>query len=152
MARVPPPRHDIDRGLRVPDLREGSFFPLTTCCRSSLRANCPSQRLPTPRFRRCGLSVTSPIRLPPCADGSLQSSSPFSRAAHAAERKQRGAHVVICDTVVLVRVSTDSGGGTHLILTCPSEGAGLWCYTRRESICHCHLQVSRTARYRAQRT
>src|SRR5215813_5597808 len=101
MARVPPPRHDIDRGLRVPDLREGSLFPLTTCCRSSLRANCPSQRLPTPRFRRCGLSVTSPIRLSPCADGSLRSSSPFSRAAHAAERKQRGAHVVICDTVVL---------------------------------------------------
>src|SRR5215470_1372452 len=103
MARVPPPRHDIDRGLRVPDLREGSFFPLTTYCQSSLRANCPSQRLPTPRLRRCGLSVTSPIRLPPCADGSLRSSSPFSRAAHAAERKQRGAHVVICDTVVLAR-------------------------------------------------
>src|SRR5215813_6168189 len=119
MARVPPPRHDIDRGLRVPDLREGSLFPLTTCCRSSLRANCPSQRLPTPRFRRCGLSVTSPIRLPPCADGSLQSSSPFSRAAHAAERKQRGAHVVICDTVVLGQRRETLGVQAHRQRSCP---------------------------------
>src|SRR5690242_2014500 len=101
MARVPSPRHDIDRGLWIPDLREGSFFPLRTCCQNSLPAICPSQRSPTPRLRHCGLSVTSPIRFLPCADGSSPGSSPSYRAAHVAERKQRDVHAAIYDTVVL---------------------------------------------------
>src|SRR5262245_43101306 len=104
MARVPPPRHDIGGGLWVPGLREGSFSPLTTCCQSSLRGICPSQGLPTPRLRRCGLSVTSPIRSPPCGDGSSLTSSRSYRAARAAERKLRHVHVVIYDAVVLVGV------------------------------------------------
>src|SRR5262245_41011909 len=101
MARVPPPRHDIGGGLWIPGLREGSFSPLTTCCQSSLRGICPSQGLPTPRLRRCGLSVTSPIRFPPRRDGSSLTSSRSNRAARAAERKQRDVHVVIYDAVVL---------------------------------------------------
>src|SRR5262245_33768147 len=101
MARVPPPRHDIGGGLWLPGLREGGFSPLTTCCQSSLRGICPSQGLPTPRLRRCGLSVTSPIRFPPCGDGSSLTSSRSYRAARAAERKQRDVHVVIYDAVVL---------------------------------------------------
>src|SRR5262245_28662957 len=101
MARVPPPRHDIGGGLWIPGLREGSFSPLTTCCQSSLRGICPSQGLPTPRLRRCGLSVTSPIRFPPCGDGSSLTSSRSYRAARAAERKLRHVHVVIYDAVVL---------------------------------------------------
>jgi SRSO17 transposase len=79
----------------------GAFPPLTTCCQSSLREICPSQGLPTPRLRRCGLSVTSPIRFPPCGDGSSLTSSRSYRAARAAERKQRDVHVVIYDAVVL---------------------------------------------------
>src|SRR5262249_53367544 len=101
LAWVPPPRHDVNRGLWIPNLREGSFSPLKTCCQNSLPGICPSQRLPTQRLRRCGLSATFRIPLPPCADGSSPSSSPFSRAARAAERKQRNVHVVIYDTVVL---------------------------------------------------
>src|SRR5262245_52688083 len=101
MARVPPPCHDIGGGLWVPGLREGSFSPLTTCCQSSLRGICPSQGLPTPRLRRCGLSGTSPIRFPPCGDGSSLTSSRSYRAARVAERKQRYVHVVIYDAVVL---------------------------------------------------
>src|SRR5262245_5652176 len=101
MARVSSPRHDVDRGLWFPDLREGSFFPLRTYCQSSLPANCPSQELPTPRLRRCDLSVTSPIRFLPCADGSSRDSSPSCRAARVAERKQRDVHAAIYDTVVL---------------------------------------------------
>src|SRR5215467_13212144 len=111
MARVPPPRHDIHRGLWIPDLREGSFSPLRTCCQSSLPGICPSRRLPTQRLCRCGLSVTFPIRLPPCADGSSPSWSRFSHAARAVERKQRDVHaaisrdvyIAIYDTVVLER-------------------------------------------------
>src|SRR5215475_4590125 len=101
LAWVPPPRHDVNRGLWVPNLREGSFSPLKTCCQNSLRGICPSRRLQTQRLRHCGLSATSRIPLPPCADGLSPSSSPFSRAARAAERKRRGVHVVIYDTVVL---------------------------------------------------
>jgi hypothetical protein len=39
-------------GLWIPDFREGNFFPLRTCCQSSLPATCPSQGLPTPRLCR----------------------------------------------------------------------------------------------------
>src|SRR5262245_46748799 len=114
MARVPPPRHDIGGGLWIPGLREGSFSPLTTCCQSSLRGICPSQGLPTPRLRRCGLSVTSPIRFPPCGDGSSLTSSRSYRAARAAERKQRDVHVVICDAVVLVALLNNGEWGQSL--------------------------------------
>src|SRR5262245_52078042 len=100
MARVPPPHHDVDRGLWIPDLRKGSFSPLRSC-QSSLPANCPSQRLPTPRLCRCDLSVTFPIRFPPCAGGSSQSSWQSSHVAHVVERKQRDVHVAIYDTVLL---------------------------------------------------
>src|SRR5215470_19017464 len=100
MARVPPPCHDVDRRLWIPGLRKGSFSPLRSC-QSSLPANCPSQRLPTQRLRRCDLSGTFPIRFTPCADGSSQSSLQSSHVAHVVERKQRDAHVAICDTVLL---------------------------------------------------
>jgi len=107
MARVPPPRHDVDRGLWIPDLRKGSFSPLRSC-QSSLPASCPSQRLPTPRLRRCDLSVTFPIRFPPCAGGSSQSSSQSSHVAHVVERKQRDVHVAIYDTVLLEAMPSTS--------------------------------------------
>src|SRR5262249_27443466 len=91
--------HDGNRGLWIPNLREGSSSLLKTLPKFS--GICPSRRLQTQRLRHCGLSATSRIPLPPCADGLSPSSSPFSRAARAAERKQRVVHVVIYDTVVL---------------------------------------------------
>src|SRR6516225_3129131 len=119
MARVPPPRHAVDRGLWIPDLRKGNFSPLRSC-QSSLPASCPSQRLPTPRLRRCDLSVTFPIRFLPCAGGSSQSSSQSSHVAHVVERKQRDVHVAIYDTVLLATCFRRSpsrpagtGGGLH---------------------------------------
>jgi hypothetical protein len=101
MAWFPPSRDDVDRGLRIPDLREGSLSPLSYCQRS-LPGTCLTQRLPTQRLRRCGLSATSRIQLPPCADGLSSRSSPISHAARAARRNQRDGHVVIYDAVVLV--------------------------------------------------
>src|SRR5215470_13413537 len=112
MARVPPPRHDVDRGLWIPNLREGSFSPLRTCCQSFLPRICPSQRLPTQRIRRCGLSGTSRIPSLPCGDGLSPSSSTSCRAAHAVERNQRDVLVVIYDTVVL---GAPTAAGTALV-------------------------------------
>jgi hypothetical protein len=87
---------NVDRGLWIPDLREGSFSPLSINCQSSLPGTCLTQRLSTQRLRRCGLSATSRILLPPCADGLSSSSSPTSHVARAAQQKQRNVHVVIC--------------------------------------------------------
>jgi hypothetical protein len=72
--------------------------------------------LPTQRLRRCGLSATSRIPLPPCADGSSPSSLPFSRAARAVEQKQSNDHVVIYDTVVLAKCSRRRGVRTEWVL------------------------------------
>src|SRR5262245_45880757 len=144
MARVPPPRHDIGGGLWIPGLREGSFSPLTTCCQSSLRGICPSQGLPTPRLRRCGLSVTSPIRFPPCGDGSSLTSSRSYRAARAAERKQRDVHVVICDAVVLahrgqsnrIRASGDRRGRRRGRISAPWSTAPRRCSSSPPRRCY----------------
>src|SRR5438132_7596727 len=68
MARLPPPRHDVHRDLRLPGLRAGDDSPLRTSSRQAVRRTCRSRRLPTPRRRRCGPSATFQIRSPPCAD------------------------------------------------------------------------------------
>src|SRR5262245_34238898 len=101
MAWLPSPRDDVHRGLWILDLREGSFFPLSSNCQSSLPGICLTQRLSTQRLRRCGLSVTSPIQSQLCADCSSSSLSITSHAVPAAPRKNRNVHVVICDAVVL---------------------------------------------------
>jgi Transposase DDE domain len=82
-------------------ISERGVSPLSSYCQSSLPAICPSQELPTPRLHRSGLSVTSRIPSPPCADGSSQSSSPSSHAARAVEQRQRDAHASIYDAVLL---------------------------------------------------
>src|ERR1700751_1473054 len=68
LAWLPSSRHALHRSLRIPDLREGDDSPLGSPPRLSLPATCRSQLLPTPRGRRCGLSVTAQTPSPPCAD------------------------------------------------------------------------------------
>ena len=107
MARVPPSRHDVDRGLWIPNLREGSFSPLRTCCQSFLPRICPSQRLPTQRIRRCGLSDMSPIQSQPCA-GVWRPHSPnvYRDVPVAADRKSS---VAPRDAVMQARVRAGRG-------------------------------------------
>src|SRR5580693_28344 len=105
LARLPPSRHAVHRGLRIPDLRTGDDSPLSTSFRRAVPATCLFQRLPTPRRRHCGLNATSPIPSQQCAD---VSSTPLSSAccdAHAATQQPPLApsvpNAAICDTVVL---------------------------------------------------
>ena len=68
MARLPPPRHAVHHGLRVPGLREGDDSPLWISCHHVLQGTCHSQRLSTQRLRRCEPNDTSRTRSRPCAD------------------------------------------------------------------------------------
>ena len=68
LAWLPSSRHAVHRRLRLPDLRAADDSPLGNSSRRAVRATCPSPRLPTPRIRPCGLSVTSQTRSPRCAD------------------------------------------------------------------------------------
>src|ERR1700693_2256905 len=84
MARLPPSRHAVHRGLRIPDLREGDDSPLRTSFRRAAPATCRTPRLPTPRSPPCGLNGTFQTQSRPCADGSSPLSSDPCHAAHAA--------------------------------------------------------------------
>src|ERR1700726_1529573 len=101
-AWLPPSRHAVHRGLRIPDLRKGDDSPLRTSSRRAVRATCRSPTLSTPRRRRCDPNATSPIRSRPCgaASPTLSSSACHdARAAtHPSARLRSGA---ICDTVVI---------------------------------------------------
>src|SRR6516162_1899457 len=63
LAWLPPPRHAVHSGLRIPGLREGDDSPLGIWFHQAVQETCGSQRLPTPRLRRCDPSVTSRTRL-----------------------------------------------------------------------------------------
>jgi hypothetical protein len=52
MARLPPPRHAVHRGLRIPGLREGDDSPLGTSFHRAVQGTCRSRRLPTQRRLR----------------------------------------------------------------------------------------------------
>src|SRR5262245_55749668 len=107
MARLPPSRHPLHRGLRVPDLRATSDSPLRGSCHHALLAICLTRRLPAQRIRHCGLNATFRTRLQPC-DGDWWPLSPRrSRVAHAA---RLGTDSKICDTVRL-RVCPKTSGG-----------------------------------------
>ena len=67
MARLPPPRHAVHRGLRIPDLREGDDSPLSTSSRRVVPAICATQRLPTQGLRPCVPNGTSQTRSQPYA-------------------------------------------------------------------------------------
>lgn len=102
MARLPPSRHPLHCGLRVPDLRAGDDSPLRGSGHHVVPAICPTRRLPAQRIRRCGLNATSRTRLQRC-DGDWRPLSPQRhRVAHAARpQSQLGTDIEVCDTVRL---------------------------------------------------
>src|SRR5215469_9076708 len=98
MARLPPSRHPLHCGLRIPDLRARDDSPLRGSCHHALPAICLTRRLPAQRIRRCGLNATFRTRLQQC-DGDWSPLSPRCyRVAHAA---RLGTDTEICDTVRL---------------------------------------------------
>ena len=102
MARLPPPRHDVHRRLWVSDCRAGDDSPLSKPFRQDVPETCRSQRLSTPRRRRCGPNAMSRTRSPPCAAASSPPSSKRCRDAHAAQHRSSDDHDrKICDAVRL---------------------------------------------------
>src|SRR5262249_37196650 len=98
MAPLPPSRHPLHCGLRIPDLRARDDSPLRGSCHHALPAICLTRRLPAQRIRRCGLNATFRTRLQQC-DGDWSPLSPRCyRVAHAA---RLGTDTEICDTVRL---------------------------------------------------
>src|SRR5262249_16634561 len=103
MARLPPSRHPLHCGLRIPDLRARDDSPLRGSCHHALPAICLTRRLPAKRIRGCGLNATFRTRLQQC-DGDWSPLSPRCyRVAHAA---RLGTDTEICDTVRLGDKST----------------------------------------------
>src|SRR5882757_4596664 len=100
MARLPPSRHPLHCGLRIPDLRARDDSPLNRSCHQGVPAICLMRRLPAQSIRRCGLNATFRTRLQQC-DGDWWPLSPRCyRVAHAA---RLGTDTEICDTVRLAR-------------------------------------------------
>src|SRR5712671_1308944 len=100
MARLPPSRHPLHCGLRIPDLRARDDSPLNRSCHQGVPAICLMRRLPAQSIRRCGLNATFRTRLQQC-DGDWWPLSPRCyRVAHAA---RLGTDTEICDTVRLTR-------------------------------------------------
>src|SRR5215475_12020583 len=54
LAWLPPPRHAVHRGLRIPGLREGDDSPLGIWFLQAVQETYSSQRLPTQGVCRCG--------------------------------------------------------------------------------------------------
>ena len=105
MARLPPSRHPLHCGLRIPDLRARDDSPLNGSCHEGVPAICRTRRLPAQRIRRCGLNATFRTRLQQC-DGDWSPLSPRCyRVAHAA---RLGTDTEICDTVRLGAISAFS--------------------------------------------
>src|SRR5215472_4186414 len=97
MARLPPSRHPLHCGLRIPDLRARDDSPLNRTCHQRVPAICLTRSLPAQRIRRCGPNATFRTRLQQC-DGDWWPLSPRCyRVAHAA----RLGTDEICDTVRL---------------------------------------------------
>src|SRR6516164_2022566 len=103
MAWLPPSRHPLHCGIRLPDFRTRNDSPLRRSCHHALPAICLTRRLPAQRIRRCGLNATFRTRLQRC-DGDWWPLSPRrSRVAHAA---LLATDTEICDTVRLaIRVA-----------------------------------------------
>jgi hypothetical protein len=53
MARLPPPRDAVHRGLWIPDLREGDDSPLSTSLRLAVPGISATQQLPTQKLHPC---------------------------------------------------------------------------------------------------
>src|SRR6516225_3350029 len=110
MARLPPSRHPLHCGLRIPDLRARDDSPLNGSCHQGVPAICRTRRLPAQRIRRCGLNATFRTRLQQC-DGDWSPLSPRCyRVAHAA---RLGTDTEICDTVRLEGIAAPRGGAAR---------------------------------------
>src|SRR5215471_1404285 len=101
MARLPPPRYAVHRGLRVPDRRAGGDSPLRTASLPEVREACPSRRLSTPRSRPCGLNATFPIQSRPCTAISSSRSHEACRAVQPAHAPSRARPQMASDAVRL---------------------------------------------------
>ena len=138
MAWLPPSRHAVHRGLRIPDLREGDDFPLKTSFHRALPATCRSRRLSTQRIRHCGLSVTFQIRSQPCAGGwPMRSSGPCNDVRVAGAGRKTSIVVYAYDAV---RLGRRVNRRRHRCATTLPQGA------RRS-----HIRVMMLDRYRVQR-
>src|SRR5262245_56339514 len=98
MARLPPSRHPLHCGLRIPDLRARDDSPLRRSCHHALPAICLTRRLPAQRIRRCGLNATFRTRLQRCDGDWWPLWQRRSRVAHAV---LLATDTEICDTVRL---------------------------------------------------
>src|SRR6266566_921391 len=98
MVRLPPSRHTLHCGLRIPDLRARDDSPLRRSCHHVGPASCRTRRLRAQRIRRCGLNATFRTRLQRCDGDWWPLSLRHSRVAHAAPL---GTNTEICDTVRL---------------------------------------------------
>lgn len=74
LARIPPPRQSLHRGLRVSPLRTGDDFPLSTCPFPKQRKTSRSPRFPIRDGHPSGPNVTPQIRSRRCV-GNLLSPS-----------------------------------------------------------------------------
>src|SRR6266702_5915662 len=99
MVRLPPSRHTLHCGLRIPDLRARDDSPLRRSCHHVGHASCRTRRLRAQTIRRCGLNATFRTRLQRCDGDWWPLSLRHSRVAHAAPL---GTNTEICDTVRLV--------------------------------------------------
>src|SRR5437899_1257735 len=84
MVRLPPSRHTLHCGLRIPDLRARDDSPLRRSCHHVGPASCRTRRLRAQRIRRCGLNATFRTRLQRCDGDWWPLSLRHSRVAHAA--------------------------------------------------------------------
>src|SRR5438132_3854064 len=109
MARLPPSRHSLHCGLRIPDLRARDDSPLNRSCYQGVPAICLTRRLPAQRIRRCGPNATFRTRLQQCEGDWWPLSPRCYRVAHAA---RLGTDTEICDTV---RLSDDNVAPSYLI-------------------------------------
>src|SRR5499433_3493032 len=126
MARLPPSRHPLHCGLRIPDLRARDDSPLNRSCHQGVPEICLMRRLPAQRIRHCGLNATFRTRLQQC-DGDWWPLSPRCyRVAHAA---RLGTDSKICDTVRLVLLSQKvaaDGEENHLFGKTHASAMGGW--------------------------
>src|SRR6266480_7043860 len=107
MARLPPSRHSLHCGVRIPDLRARDDSPLSRSCHQGVPAICLTRRLPAQRIRRCGPNATFRTRLQQCEGDWWPLSPRCYRVAHAARLRT---DTEFCDTVRLI-VSRDSDFG-----------------------------------------
>src|SRR6476620_1238833 len=98
MARLPPSRHSLHCGLRIPDLRARDDSPLNRSCHHAVPAICLTRMSPAQRIRRCGPNATFRTQLQRC-DGDWWPLSP--RRSHVAHAAPLGTDTEICDTVRL---------------------------------------------------